>query len=119
MFFPSYTIDVEHDVDYAERFMVTTIRVKSRPAKTAVVSFKFEVQGVFKCTEFDRAEQALREFSSATTPMMLLWPYVRPYLSSQMYHLGLPEYHLPLALRWETVGERVVAKVKGQHVSEQ
>lgn len=82
----------------------------------SVVAFNFEVEAVLQCAEFDRAEQALQEFSAGTTPMMLLWPYVRPYMNIQMYQMGLPDFHLPLVLRWEQEGDKFVSEVKGKNL---
>lgn len=115
-FFPSYDITMTQELKAEQRMLSMHLKIRSRRAKTAVVSFNFEVDAVFRCAEFDRSEQALQEFSQSTTPMMLLWPYVRPFVNTQMYHLGLPDYHLPLVLRWEKQEGNQVSIVKGERL---
>lgn len=83
-----------------ERKLVLALHVKSTTTRKAALSFDFEAEALFQCAEFERSEDALTQFAAGTTPLTLAWAYVRSYLASQMTHLGLPPYHLPLVLRW-------------------
>lgn len=103
LYFPAFKLTTERKLDIAERTLVLVIKVKSTSHPKAVLSFDFEAEAMFQCAEFEQTEEALQQFASGTTPMMLVWAYVRSYMALQMTQLGLPPYHLPLVLRWNEV----------------
>lgn len=100
LYFPAFSLTTERRVNLEDRTFIMMMHVKSSTTRKAALKFDFEVEALFQCIEFERAEDALKQFASGTTPMMLAWAYVRSYMAWQMTQLGLPPYHLPLVLRW-------------------
>lgn len=92
------------------------MKVKSSPNRRGVVAFSFDVEAIFQCADFAEAERALREFAQGSAPVTLAWSYVRTYIAWQMSQLGVPPYHLPLVLSWNTLDGPL--QVEGQPAEE-
>ena len=102
LYFPPFTIAPERQVNPDERRLLLSMEVKSSPNRRGVVAFNFNVEATFQCADFAEAERALHEFAQGPAPVTLAWSYVRTYIAWQMSQLGVPPYHLPLVLSWDT-----------------
>lgn len=88
------------DKDNNIAYLKIDIKTKSKQ-KNSAVNLKIICIAGYVCLDRDRKDEIFNGFFSRESPYIIVWPYIRKFVSELIISSGLPEYHIPLAISWE------------------
>lgn len=97
----------DSNVAYIEIFLENEKGQRNIPVEVKVTCI-----AKFICLNEEKTDEIFKAFFSRESAYVIVWPYIREFVTGMIQKSGLPEYYLPLSMTWNIEGDEVVADIK-------
>lgn len=102
--FPKINILGHHFIDDEDKKLYLRLSIESaKNQRGSALKLSISCVASYECSNKEHLDEILESFTSLDTPYILVWPYIREFISRMTRELGFPPFHLPLTMGWQLV----------------